>query len=342
MKDKEIKTVVVVPTIRKQGIRDFLSQWKIGLKKAKIIVIEDNPGKTFDIKGFSNVTHYAWEDIDKDLGENAWIIPRRTDCIRSYGFYKAYFTQPDMVVTLDDDCYPLKGQENNFLGRHWERLEESVSDEAWYETGEGVTSRGVPYFNRSRIWRCVLNHGLWKGIPDLDAPTQLANSRTHQEFICKNQIIPIGKYFPMCGMNLAFRPEIIPALYFLLMGKDYPYDRFGDIWSGIFLKKICDHLGYAIHSGEPVVLHQRASNVWSNLRKEEPGLEVNEKLWKIMDRIVLKGRTFGECYMQLAKELDFHGEYWDKLKSGMQGWTKLFTSFNVTLPLNKSVNAVKR
>jgi hypothetical protein len=128
----------------------------------------------------------------------------------------------------------------------------------------------------------------------------------------------------MCGMNVAFRPEVVPAFYFLLMGRDYEYDRFGDIWAGILVKKICDHLGYAVHSGEPAVSHQRASNVWANLRKEAPGLEVNESFWQAVDRVVLTKTTFGSCYAELANGLDIEGDYWDKLRRAMGMWAGLF------------------
>ncbi len=128
----------------------------------------------------------------------------------------------------------------------------------------------------------------------------------------------------MCGMNLAFKPEIIPAPYFLLMGHGYEFDRFGDIWSGIILKKICDHLGYAITSGEPVVHHRRASNVWANLRKEDPGLEVNEEFWRVIDKVCLSGKTFVECYQEIARSLPLEGEYWSKLQEAMLAWTQLF------------------
>jgi len=139
-----------------------------------------------------------------------------------------------------------------------------------------------------------------------------------------NQAIPVGRYFPMCGMNLAFRPEVIPALYFLLMGQEYQFDRFGDIWSGIFVKKICDHLGYAITSGEPMVTHHRASNIWANLRKEAPGLEVNEEFWQVVDRLCLSGTSFPECYQQIARSLPLEGQYWSALREAMLMWTHLF------------------
>jgi len=96
---------------------------------------------TFRLTQYPNVTHVAWEDIDRDLGEVSWIIPRRTDCIRSYGYLKAYQEFPDMVLTLDDDCYP-SGSGNDFIERHWHALSRSGKSEAWQETGEGAVTRG--------------------------------------------------------------------------------------------------------------------------------------------------------------------------------------------------------
>lgn len=311
---------IVVPTIRQNSTQKFLEAWGAQFSDAHLIVVEDNPTKTFSLP-YPNLTHYSWEDIERTLGKDAWIIPRRTDCIRSFGYFMAYQEQPDMIVTLDDDCYP---EDENFLEKHWKRLQEGGSSVAWCETGDGVVSRGVPYFNQERKLECVINHGMWNNVPDYDAPTQLLQKRYPREFSWTNRTIPVGMYFPMCGMNLAFRAKVVPALYFLLMGKDYEFDRFGDIWAGIFVKKICDHLGHCINSGEPAVRHERASNVWANLRKEAPGLEVNEVLWREIDSIVLTKTNFKDCYKELANNLKLDGNYWQKLKRAMNIWADFF------------------
>ncbi|MBI4279714.1 MAG: hypothetical protein HY660_14785 [Armatimonadetes bacterium] len=320
-----MRVCVVVPTIREDRMRDFLRMWERELAPAHILVVEDNPTRTFHLSTSASVAHYAWEDIDRDLGGQSWIIPRRTDAIRSYGFYKAYLERPDLIITLDDDCYPEEGQ-TGFIQRHWTGIQAGGLQEAWRPTGRGAIPRGVPYVARSRRWPCAINHGLWTGLPDYDAPTQLLHARQPSEFAPVNQTIPVGLYFPMCAMNLAFLPDVVPALYCLLMGRDYAYDRFGDIWAGIFVKKICDHLGYAVNSGEPCVAHQRASDVWENLRKEAPGLPVNEELWIAVDRVVLHGRTFADCYVEIARQLDMADAYWTKLKEAMVVWAGLFTA----------------
>jgi hypothetical protein len=319
-----MQVTIVVPTIREQNLYQFLKAWEpqFASYKCNIIIIEDNPERTFEIPRCDlKIEHYSWKEIDKELGKKSWIIPRRTDCIRSFGYYKSWQQQPDIIITLDDDCFPV---DEDFIGKHFRKLSEPGVSNAWISTGESVKPRGMPYENLSRVQECVINHGLWTNVPDWDAITQLANKRNPQEFKPVEQVIPRGMYFPMCGMNLAFKPLVVPAMYFLLMGRDWPYDRFGDIWAGIFVKKICDHLGYCIKSGEPFVEHKRASNVWANLKKEMPGYEVNEILWAEVDRIVLRGLNFGEAYKELAEKIPMKGEYWDKLKEAMVLWAELY------------------
>jgi hypothetical protein len=313
------RAVIVVPTIREQCIVDFLEAWRDEFRGAKVIVVEDNAERSFDIRG-PNIDHYCHADIERDLGAAAWIIPRKTDCVRSYGYLKASKLEPDLIVTLDDDCLPL---EPGFLATHWRRLNESVKSPAWVSTLDGITPRGVPYFETQRQLPCVLNHGLWESLPDFDAPTQLLQARTSQQATWTDRTIPVGSYFPMCGMNLAFRPEVVPALYFLLMGSGYEYDRFGDIWAGVIFKKIADHLGFSVNSGSPAVKHVRASNLWANLRKEAPGLEANEAFWARVDAVRLSGQSFGACHREIATKLQMPGAYFEKLSRAMLTWGEL-------------------
>lgn len=319
---ENLNVAVVVPTIRENSMRQFLQAWGNEFATATIIVVEDNPIPSFDLGDYPNIEHFAWNNIDADLGENAWIIPRRSDCVRSYGYLKALQVSPDVVITLDDDCYP-DGSAHGFLEAHASKLRGMSCHDAWVSTGIGQVPRGVPYFSRQRRQRCVINHGLWSGVPDFDAPTQLVTSRAAGLFEPVDQAIPTGSYFPMCGMNLAFLPEMVPCMYFMLMGRNWEFDRFGDIWCGIFAKKICDHLGYGVSSGSPIVAHQRASNIWDNLRKEAPGLVLNESLWEAVDRIVLSSGTVSSCYREIAGGLPIEGDYWDSLRRAMFIWTDL-------------------
>lgn len=187
-----------------------------------------------------------------------------------------------------------------------------------------MVPRGVPYYARTRRWPCVLNHGLWTNVPDYDAPTRLSQARSPGEFIPVEQTIPVGRYYPMCGMNIAFLPTMAPAMYFMLMGSSFPFDRFGDIWCGIISKRISDHLGYAINSGSPSVVHRCASNVWDNLQKEAVSLRLNEELWTAIDAITLTGSTVAECYTQIASQLRLSTPFLPKLQVAMCQWAELF------------------
>src|SRR5260370_9261713 len=78
---------IVVPTIREQSILNFLERWAPEFRGHRVIVVEDNPEPTFDLPGW--VGHYSWRDVDVRLGARAWIIPRRSACVRSFAYYPA-------------------------------------------------------------------------------------------------------------------------------------------------------------------------------------------------------------------------------------------------------------
>ncbi len=321
----DLRVVVVVPSIRQEHLEQFLAAWRHEFAAATVLVVEDHAEREFDLRHHDNVVHLCWQDIDREMGEASWIVPRMTDCVRSYGYLRAWRMLPDMIVTLDDDCLPGPEGADGFLMRHWQRLQAGGTDNAWVSTIGGTVPRGVPYYAQQRQRRCVVNHGLWTNVPDYDAATQLLQARTPTPSTMIDQTIPVGSYFPMCGMNLAFRPEVVPALYFLLMGRSHPVDRFGDIWCGLFVKRICDHLGLAVNSGGPAIEHQRASNVFANLRKEAPGMEWNETLWRCIDDARLTETTFVGCYRQLAAAIATHGgDYFARLSVAMQLWADQF------------------
>ena len=332
------KVAIVVPTIREECIQKFLEAWQFG--DVPVYVVEDNPERTFSLPPDIHARHYSWQDIEGEMGADSWIIPRRSDCIRSYGFLKAYEDGADVIITLDDDCLPLApslGRAKAFIADHLAELDYRPA--RWVTTVDNkglFTPRGIPYQNAGEM-EIVLNMGGWRGVPDLDGPQSLAWLRRpypHYEMHPWHPV-PQGQYFPMCGMNLAFDTKIVPLMYFLLMGQDeagvhYPYDRFGDIWCGIIAKKILDAWGYGVSAGTPLVHHIKASNPLANLHKETPGLLVNEWLWRKIDAWELQrdDGSLVECYRSMARHIGQWAankpeerRYWLKLRNAMQQWT---------------------
>ena len=215
-----MKISIVVPTIRENSTKRFLSEWESVFEKHKIhlIIVEDNPEKTFDIKEKDykfKISHYDWEDIEKDLSKDSWIIPRRTSAIKSYGFWKAYQENSDLIIALDDDCYPTENYLRNFQKGDLIQIyknnlfKNKFRETAWISTINQIRPRGLPYKRLERLIdskQIILNHGLWANIPDLDAKTQLSIKTIPKiEKYFLNQIIPQGKYFPMCGMNIGWK-----------------------------------------------------------------------------------------------------------------------------------------
>lgn len=372
-----VGTVLVVPTIRENCLRDFIARWNaIGLfKECDLIVMEDNPTKTFDLSSVfpkdnpfadkalvrgDGLVHYCWEDIERTLGADSWIIPRRSDTVRSFGYYMAWKMGYKYIVTLDDDCYPptanadgLQYDGVNFLRAHRHNLE---GRSRWFNTLNAVKPRGIPFYNLGKNDKIVLSHGLWTNVLDYDAPTQLVKP-VPEKFSFDTQIVPANSYFPMCGMNVMWRGEITVLMYHLLMGQrihrestkvmdeiglqvspsqvtsKLPFDRFGDIWCGILMKKIVDAKGLNVTSGMPYIRHERASNVWANLRKESAGLEVNEKFWERVDEFLYGGDemdSFADFYQAMGVHVsDFkafpeHLSYFQTLGRAMQIWAGLF------------------
>lgn len=328
-----MNVTVVVPTIREDCAQRWLKEWQNDLAGTRVILVEDNPEPTFSLNGAAE--HYSWRDIDHDLREDSWIIPRRTSACRSYGFLKALERDTDIIWTTDDDCYPETHNRGHYLKSLEGILSSSVEDSTWWNTieGTGLYPRGYPYDIRGRGVHSpvMLHHGLWSNVPDLDGITQLANPDFRLEPSETREAIPRGKLFPMCIMNVAFRREMTPLMYMLLMGQDsskhpWGFDRFDDIWGGIFMKMAADRLGYAVTSGSPGVRHSRASDPNRNAELEAPGMEAHEYLWPYLHDVKLTGSTPGECYLELADAVaQYDGvtprpDYWHSLATAMKIW----------------------
>lgn len=322
-------TYIIVPTIRNLS---FLDSWKDEFKNCTGIILEDHKDKEIDTpkKFFKKVYHYTWSDIDKDLGKKSWIIPRKSSAIRSYGFLKAYQMGAKTLITLDDDCYPYY---KNFVKEHVSNLNMKVP-RRWFPTYPYPPfwfTRGFPYSNNREDIPVVVSHGLWTKNLDLDAPTHLfhLNSEANHNLDFKFYI-PRNYYFPLCIMNVAFKREVTPLFYLLLMGYNsrmeyHGFERFDDIWAGILIKKVLDHLNLAVISGSPAVTHNKASNAFDNLQKEARGIKYNEFFWQLVDEVELKSSSLTLAYKELVTKIKFPKEdYFDNLRKAVFEWLELF------------------
>lgn len=254
---------VVVPSNRPDRLATFEKNWRRLFDKHQIrlIVVRDEPA--------------TWEQMPD------W-IPRRSDMIRSWGFIEAFRTGVDYVLTLDDDTLPS--------------LDPFDAYEAVFETGapwspylsvgalttSGLEMRGFPYADRAPATVAV-QYGGWNGVLDYDAATQMACPKGEESFRTVVMPVPYGVPTTCCIMNCAFRREHTPIMWQLPL-VDGLFNRWGDIWSGLFQKKALDAAGdVMVINGKARVHHERASDPVANLEREQPGVGINETLWTQLD-----------------------------------------------------------
>lgn len=243
------------------------------------------------------------------------VIPKKCTNENSIGLLYALEKDYDMIVFVDDDTYPLN---IDFLTEHYQALYSKsmtvYSSFQKFVSPFPIYIRGFPSSLRRtgfRIFRTaqkisnpVLNYGLWQGVPDLNAMDYLYHGYTKGKEMMdlpmqESKVLDNDVYIPISIMNIAIKPEIIPAFYQL-----WHSDRYQDIFSGLYLQRINRHLNKHISYGPPYCFHDKyPRNVYPQIRQELQGIEINDILWKILDEMDLRGNTYLDCYDDLITQL---------------------------------------
>eukprot|EP00413_Alexandrium_margalefii_P026276 CAMPEP_0204575182 /NCGR_PEP_ID=MMETSP0661-20131031/41026_1 /ASSEMBLY_ACC=CAM_ASM_000606 /TAXON_ID=109239 /ORGANISM="Alexandrium margalefi, Strain AMGDE01CS-322" /LENGTH=736 /DNA_ID=CAMNT_0051583775 /DNA_START=116 /DNA_END=2326 /DNA_ORIENTATION=- len=319
---------VVVPTIRDMH---FLEAWKPFLEHAHIIVIQDgDPDVTLHIPQWVDFELYNRNDIRRILGDRAWIISAKDASVRNFGFL---VSKKKYIFTLDDDVFPASQPDGSLIDAFLEHYRNLASPATphFFNTlydpygGDADFVRGYPYSLRGGVATAV-SHGIWLNVPDYDAPTQLLKPlERNRRYVDATITVPTGALYPMCSMNLAFdRERIGPAIMQGLMGDGQPWGRYDDMFAGWASKVCADHLDLGVKSGKPYIHHNKASNPFTNLKKEYQGLLWQEKLIPFFRRVNLTGSTPEDCYTDLATKLDEEFRevhpYFGRLSRAMKTW----------------------
>ena len=257
---------VVVPTNRPDRYREFIAGWHrlFAEHDTTVCPVYDAPTRYTD-------SGWAWPDLPD------W-IPRQTDMCRSWGIYQAWLSGATYTLSLDDDVLP-----DSDVFAEYERVFEAGAPVSAYLdvgalTSSGLHMRGFPYRDRNRA-EVAVQYGGWNGVLDYDACTQLAVAPGPATFAQVAIAVPKGAAVTGCAMNMAFRTEVAPIMWQLPL-LDGRYNRFGDIWAGLFAKRVLDSLGKAVVvNGRATVRHDRASDPVANLAREQPGIAPNEHIF---------------------------------------------------------------
>lgn len=239
-----------------------------------LIVRDDNPSGV--VQRWRDGTCEPVGDEYSILGKRQGIVARKSPACRCIGF--AYVAQylPDVeyIVTLDDDVTPS----GDTIGDHVAALN-MTGPTSWLSTvTKGPHMRGFPYGVRGES-PVMVSHGVWENIPDLDAPTQLVVGDCPKVDFYRG-VVPKGVYFPVCGMNIAFRRAALPLALWCPARWLKGAERFDDIWMGIYLLRGMWERGWALATGYASCVHTRLSNTFKNLEQEAVGIGINEVLWR--------------------------------------------------------------
>lgn len=274
---------VIVPSNRPKEMEAFYTAWEPYFIKHKIHLVImwdlEEPQIVFANKEHE-ITQLCWKDLD---ASRLQYIPRKTDMIRSFAFKWAYdYTQNQYFVTLDDDVRP-EFMGNDIFEEYAKVFAEGAPLSEYFDVGaltsSGLQMRGFPYKDRVKK-EVAVQYGGWSGTLDYDAATQLSSPRDYETFWPVVMPVPKGVAATCCIMNAAWQREYTPIMWQLPM-LDGRYNRVGDIWSGLFIKKTLDAVGAVmVINGKASVEHRRASNPYNSLVKEAPSVWMNDNLWE--------------------------------------------------------------
>lgn len=236
---------VVVPWHNEQQIAKFLSQWNESDKEqSDYLILQHDEHKEGCAK------------------------------TKNKGISRALALGADIVVVLDDDCFPYVSPNATLPGlatHHFNALQ--PQDVMMFHPISDPITRGTPFQQQSCNIKfpVAASIGFAFGNPDLSAVAELSALKGFKTY----NVAAFGRYFAMSGMNIAFRPkEWLPWCQFI----DVP--RYDDIWMGLLWEKEAYRRGFCFNLNGPKISHVRQSNVFSNLRQEAMFAEENETLWQ--------------------------------------------------------------
>jgi hypothetical protein len=246
---------------------------------------------------------------------------------RDVALLKAYADGADVIVTIDDDNYPLA---DDFFSAHrivgeWHRLPTLVSDSVWLNVcdllddadGQRFFHRGFPLDRRwdsaparvegTRDAVLAVNAGLWLGDPDVDALTRvyrMVEATRVAPQLETSVVLGEGHWSPFDSQNTALSRAALRG-YFL----SPDVGRMDDIWASYLTLRSAQHLGECVAFGAPLVRQERnPHDYWRDFDLERIGYEVTPALVDGLAALELRGDDYASCLEELAGWLDAEAE----------------------------------
>ncbi|KAH0994509.1 hypothetical protein GBA52_018373 [Prunus armeniaca] len=178
-------------------------------------------------------------------------------------------------------------------------------------------------------------------IPARDTNGDLPEQR-NSRYVDAVMTVPVRSLMPVSGINIAFNREVVgpalfPALRLAGEGK-LRWETVEDIWSGMCVKVICDHLGLGVKSGIPYVWRRERGDAIESLKKEWEGVKLMEEVVPFFQSVRLPQTavTAEDCVVDMAKsvkeQLGKVDPMFARAADAMGDWVKLWKSVGSRSP----------
>lgn len=311
-----MKKTAIVATVHIQPSEQWIQALVVASRVANIIIVYDSwkPEKVvlpdiFDV--------YDYERQREELGDKLFEMFKqfhKSSSCKNFGTWLAYQRGYDPIIVIDSDCVIPP----DFIAKHTEAL--MKTGDGWANTIQGTNwyPRGFPHHLRKMdSWA---NMGLWCNSLDLygqDIVDRLPEMPPTDPVQTGVRFAP---YFPLSGMNVAFRRESIPHMLFLpnFSYGGYNMRRHDDIWGGYIFQKFAQQNGKVMSYGDPNVFHHTVVDAQADANEEFGMIECEKEFYKKVDEMFADGAS---SFEELALE---KGNILEPLDNAFRFWTLVF------------------
>ncbi|XP_073017495.1 probable UDP-arabinopyranose mutase 5 isoform X2 [Primulina eburnea] len=336
--DEEVDIVVGA---LQPDLTSFMEEWRPIFSRFHLIIVKD-PELKEDLKipdGF-NMDLYTKPDIDRVVGSSSSAISFSGYSCRYFGYL---MSRKSYVICIDDDCIPARDSNGYIIdavSQHITNLAAPATPfffNTLYDPFREGTDfvRGYPFSLRNGV-DCGLSCGLWLNLADYDAPTQvLKPDLRNMRYVDAVLTVPSRTMMPVSGINIGINsqllgPAMLPAFRLAKEGK-LRWETVEDLWSGMCVKLVCDHLRLGVKSGLPYVWRKERGDAIESLRKEWDGVRLMEDVVPFFQSVRLSQEavTAEDCVTEIAafvkEKLGPVNPVFARAADTMVEWIKIWT-----------------
>ncbi|GFZ05924.1 alpha-1,4-glucan-protein synthase family protein [Actinidia rufa] len=309
IQDSEID--IVIGAVQ-SDLTSFMEEWRPIFSRYHLIIVKDPDLKEeLKVAGGFNVNVYTKSDIDRVVGSSSSTVLFSGYSCRYFGYL---MSRKKYIISVDDDCSLAKDNKGNMIdivAQHVSNLTTPATPFFFntlfdpYRKGADFV-RGYPFSLRNGV-ACALSCGLWLNLADYDAPTQaLKPGHRNYRYVDAVLTVPTRMMMPVSGINIGFDrelvgPALLPALRLAAEGK-FRWETVEDIWCGMCVKVVCDHMGIGVKSGLPYVWREERGDAVESLKKEWEGVKLMEEVVPFFQSLRLSKAAVSaeQCVVEMA------------------------------------------